>query len=239
VKKTVSRFDTKWTTNKKKEYIKFDFGPLWSVLDMNNEYKRVFLTLSHVTNFTNVEPKLRPDFDHLESHLFGKKKKTVVLLLNNIEFNGLWGGTERRLWIFYATLDNNEENMKMAMIWCKSNYYSVWIRWWWCLAILWEYIGETWIIRENRDSSLNENWTMSKKEPNVFLFPFHSPISQSSLGNGWNWFWYQYSWQTRGHLCFHWMILILNKICICLFPESNPLSLICYVFIISNNKHSN
>jgi hypothetical protein len=156
---------------------------------MNNEYKRVFLTLSHVTNFTNVKRKLRPDFDRLESHLFGKKKHSCFLL-NNIELNCLWGGTERRLWIFYATLENNEEERKIAVIWCKSNYYRVWIRWWWCLAILWEYIGETWIINENRDWNINENWTVPFKGTKcVFVPRFTSPIPQSSVGNGWNWFW--------------------------------------------------
>jgi hypothetical protein len=165
--------NNKTNEKKKKEYIKFDFGPLWSVLDTNNQHKRVFLTLSYVTNFTNVQPKLRPDFDHLES-IFLKKKHTFVLL-NNIELNGLWGGTERRLWIFYATLDNNEENMKMAMIWCKSNYYRVWTGWWWCLAILWEYIGETGIISENRDWNVNENWTMPVKGTKCVFVPRFIP----------------------------------------------------------------
>jgi hypothetical protein len=55
---------------------------------MNNQHKIVFLTLSYVTNFTNVERKLRPDFDHLESHLFGEKNADVFLL-NKIELNGL------------------------------------------------------------------------------------------------------------------------------------------------------
>jgi len=55
---------------------------------MNNEYKGVFLTLPRVTNLTNVEPKLRPNFDHLES-ISMKKKNTVVVLLDNIELNGL------------------------------------------------------------------------------------------------------------------------------------------------------
>jgi hypothetical protein len=74
--------------NEQKKYIKFDLGPLSCALGTNNQHKGVFLTLPHVTNLTNVQPKLRPDFDRLESHLFGKKKKTVVLL-NNIELNGL------------------------------------------------------------------------------------------------------------------------------------------------------
>jgi hypothetical protein len=51
---------------KQKKYIKCDFGPVWGILDVNNQHKSVFLTLFHVTNFNNVEPKLRP-------HLFEKK----------------------------------------------------------------------------------------------------------------------------------------------------------------------
>jgi len=32
------------------------------------------MNLSDMANFTNVELKLKPDFNHLESHLFGKEK---------------------------------------------------------------------------------------------------------------------------------------------------------------------
>jgi hypothetical protein len=47
-KRIVSRF----RRNKKgKKLIPFDFGFLWGVFDMNNEYKEVFLNLSDVTNF--------------------------------------------------------------------------------------------------------------------------------------------------------------------------------------------
>jgi hypothetical protein len=46
--------------------MEFDLGPLWSVLDMNNGYNRVFVNLSHMANVTNVELKLKPDFNFLK-----------------------------------------------------------------------------------------------------------------------------------------------------------------------------
>jgi len=139
-------------------------------LDTNNQDKRVFLTLSHVTNFTNMEPKLRPDFDRLEYHLF-EKKKNSCFCLNTIESNGLWGDSEQGFSIFYAKLEWRTMKRRGKWPWFDAcNYYRVWTGWWRWLAILWEYIGETWIISSNRDWNLHENWTMSKKEPNVCFF---------------------------------------------------------------------
>jgi hypothetical protein len=56
-KKTISRFEE---MNEKQ--IKCNFGPLWSVLGTNNDYKRVFLNLSEMTNLIDAKLKLKPDF---------------------------------------------------------------------------------------------------------------------------------------------------------------------------------
>jgi hypothetical protein len=83
--------------NNKKE-IKFDFGSLWSILGTSNQHKRVFLISSHVTNLSNAEPKLRPDFDF---HLFEKKNTQLLfcgcywvkylLRQNEVEWGGICG----------------------------------------------------------------------------------------------------------------------------------------------------
>jgi hypothetical protein len=57
------------TKNKIKNH-KFNFGPLWSVLSIKNEYKGVDLNLCIVTNFTNAVPKLKPDFNSLKFFFF-------------------------------------------------------------------------------------------------------------------------------------------------------------------------
>jgi hypothetical protein len=49
---------------KKQKYkqINFDFGPLWSVLNLNYEYRKVFWNLSNMTTLTDATLKLKPDF---------------------------------------------------------------------------------------------------------------------------------------------------------------------------------
>jgi hypothetical protein len=73
VKKTISGFDKKNERGEKR----VDFGLLWSVLDMNNDYKRVFVNLSVMTNMIIVKLRLKPDFNYLNLYffaIFGNKK---------------------------------------------------------------------------------------------------------------------------------------------------------------------
>jgi hypothetical protein len=56
----------------KRKKPRVDFGFLWSVLRMNNEYKRVLLNLSNVSK---VGPKLRPDFIFIIGNSFSLQSK--------------------------------------------------------------------------------------------------------------------------------------------------------------------
>jgi hypothetical protein len=51
---------------KKKKKIKFDFGPLSCVFDMNSEYRIVFMNLSVMMNCKNEQLPLKPEFNFLK-----------------------------------------------------------------------------------------------------------------------------------------------------------------------------
>jgi hypothetical protein len=43
----------------KKKAIEFEFGCIWGVSDMNNEYKMILMNLYNVTKLNNVELQLK------------------------------------------------------------------------------------------------------------------------------------------------------------------------------------
>jgi len=58
--------------------MEFDLGPLWGVLDIGNEYKKVLANLSNVGNFASVRLKLQLDFNKFWNYFeFIEQKKWV------------------------------------------------------------------------------------------------------------------------------------------------------------------